>query len=78
MTRTNPPKLRTAQVIADEIGVPLSRVLYVLETRPHIKPAALAGRTRLYDHSVVPKVRYELNAIDARTDCWQFRKGGQR
>ena len=65
------PRLRTLGVIAHELGESLSRVQYVLRTRPHIKPAALAGRLRLYDRQAVAMVRHECNAIDAR----QSRKG---
>ena len=60
------PRLRTPGVIAEELGEPLSRVQYVLGTRRHIKPTALAGRLRLYDRQAVAMVRHELNAIDAR------------
>lgn len=59
-------QLRTSGVIAGEIGQPLHRVLYVLATRPYIKPTALAGRFRLYDRHAVAMIRHELNAIDAR------------
>jgi len=65
------PRLRTPGVIARELGESLQRVQYVLRTRPHIKPAALAGRLRLYDRQAVAMVRHELNAIDAR----QIRQG---
>ena len=60
------PRLRTPGVIAQELGESLQRVQYVLRTRPHIKPAALAGRLRLYDRQAVAMVRHELTAIDAR------------
>ncbi len=60
------PRLRTPGVIAQELGETLQRVQYVLRTRPHIKPAALAGRLRLYDRQAVAMVRHELTAIDAR------------
>jgi hypothetical protein len=53
-------------VIARRLGVPLPRVLYVLQTRPHIRPVARAGIFRLYDRRAVTQVRHELNAIDAR------------
>jgi hypothetical protein len=52
--------------IADELGVPLPRVVYILATRRHILPAARAGTLRLYDQSAVAQVCYELNAIEAR------------
>jgi hypothetical protein len=44
----------------------LHRVVYVLATRPHIRPAARAGRLRLYQTQDIARVRYELNLIDAR------------
>lgn len=60
------PRLRTPGVIARELGESLQRVQYILRTRPHIKPAALAGRLRLYDRQAVAMVRHEINAMDAR------------
>ena len=66
MTTAILPLLRTPSVIAKEIGEPLPRVLYILRTRQHIRPAALACRIRLYDRRAVGLVRHELNAIDAR------------
>ena len=60
------PQLRTPRVIAEDVKAPLSRVLNVLSTRPHIRPVACAGNVRLYDVSAVAQVRHELNAIDAR------------
>jgi hypothetical protein len=60
------PSLLTPGRIADELGVPLPRVLYVLATRRHISPAARAGTLRLYDRKAVASIRHELNAIDAR------------
>ena len=65
------PKLTTAGVIAFELGEPLHRVLHVLRTRRHIRPAARAGTLRLYDQQAVAMVRHELNTIDAR----RFPKG---
>jgi len=48
--RTTPvPFLLTPGRIADELGTPLLRVLYVLATRRHILPAARAGTLRLFD-----------------------------
>jgi hypothetical protein len=60
------PVLLTPGRIADEIGVPLGRVSYILATRPHIRPAARAGTLRLYDELAIAQVRHELNAIAAR------------
>ena len=65
-TDCTPPRLRTPGVIARELGESLQRVQYILRTRPHIRPAALAGSLRLYDRQAVAKVRHELNAITAR------------
>ena len=53
------PRLRTPGVIADRLQV-------ALRTRPHIRPAARAGRLRLYDREGVAMIRHELNAIEAR------------
>jgi hypothetical protein len=66
MNMGHAPKLVTSGVIAAELGVPLHRVLRVLRTRPSITPAAYAGNVRLYDRQTIARVRYELNAIDAR------------
>jgi hypothetical protein len=63
---TNLPKLITVGVIARELSEPLHRVVRVLATRPHIRPAARAGTLRLFDRRAVALVRHELNAIDAR------------
>ena len=60
------PKLRTPGVLASDLGEPLHRVLYVLRTRRHIRPAARAGRLRLYDREATALIRHELNAMDAR------------
>lgn len=60
------PRLITPGVIAEKLGEPLHRVLNVLATRRHIRPAARAGTLRLYDDQAVAMVRHELNGIDAR------------
>lgn len=60
------PKLITVGVIATELRVPLHRVLRILATRAHIRPAARAGTLRLYDRNAVAMVRHEINAMDAR------------
>lgn len=66
MRRPHEPNLITPGVIARELRLPLHRVLHVLRTRPHIRPAARAGTLRLYDAQAVAMVRHELHAIDAR------------
>lgn len=60
------PRLRTAGVIARELGEPLHRVLYVLRTRPLIRPVARAGRLRLYDRQAVALIHNVLTVIDTR------------
>ena len=66
MTVESVPRLRTPGVLASDLGAPLHRVLYVLRTRLHIRPAARAGRLRLYDSEAVALIRHELHAIDAQ------------
>ena len=68
VARAREPELRTAGVVARELGQPLHRVQYIFKTRPHIQPAARAGRMRLYDIEAMEAVRAELARIDARTD----------
>ncbi|MGL4464101.1 MAG: hypothetical protein ACRDD1_00290 [Planctomycetia bacterium] len=58
--------LRTVGVVAAELKVPLHRILHVLATRPHIQPAARAGRLRLYDRTAVGRIRCELQGIESR------------
>jgi hypothetical protein len=65
-TTTSTPQLITPGVIAAELRVPLHRVLHVLATRRHIRPAARAGTLRLYNRQGVAQVRYEINLIEAR------------
>jgi hypothetical protein len=59
------PQLRTPGVIAEELGVPLSRVLYVLR-KYNVWPIGRAGVLRLYDRSAVDAVRNALRAMDQR------------
>lgn len=66
MNSTTIPQLITPGKIASDLRQPLHRVLHVLATREHIRPAARAGTIRLYKSSAIAQVRYELNAIDAR------------
>jgi len=60
------PALNTAGRIAQTLGVPLHRILYILRSRKHIRPTARAGRLRLYNLASIASIRHELNAIDAR------------
>ena len=66
MIQNRPVKLITVGVIAVELRQPLHRILHVLRTRSHIRPAAIAGTLRLFDREAVAMVRHELNAIDAK------------
>jgi hypothetical protein len=63
-----PPQLRTAGVIATEIGEPLARVLYVLRNRD-IKPIGRAGVLRLYDRKAVDLVRDAIRDMDRRREA---------
>jgi len=65
-TPTPLPILLTAGRLAAQLRVPLHRVTYLLRTRRHIQPKALAGKLRLYDREAIPMLRHELSAIDAR------------
>jgi len=60
------PQLITPGRIASDVDEPLHRVLHILRTRKHIRPAARAGTIRLYRRGAIAQVRHELNAIDAR------------
>ena len=60
------PRLFTAGVIAELLGERIHRVLRVLNTRPHIRPRARAGKMRLYTPETVEAVRRELAEIDLR------------
>ena len=58
--------LNTVGVLAQKLNEPVHRIEYLLRTREHIQPAAIAGRSRLYHERAVAQLRHELNAIDAR------------
>lgn len=75
MTSERIPDLITPGVLAADLDVPLHRVLYILQTRDHIQPAARAGRLRLYERKAVALIRHELNAIEARRTS--LRLGGE-
>jgi hypothetical protein len=60
------PKLLTVGTIADELGLSLARVQYILAARRHIRPVARAGALRLFDEKALAQIRYESNRIDAR------------
>ena len=66
MTTETTVKLNTVGVLARKLNQPVHRIAYLLRTRQHIRPAAVAGRSRLYRELAVAQLRYELNRIDAR------------
>ena len=57
-------KLMTPGVLSERLGVPLSRVLYLLRTRPEIRPAARAGILRLYDVEALERLREEIGRLE--------------
>ena len=59
-TRKTPPSVRTVGRMAEELKVPIHRIVYILRTRPHIRPIARAGRARLYDADALRQVFGEL------------------
>lgn len=63
--KRNLPRLLTVGRLAEILGVAQHRVEYIISTRPHIRPCATAGRTRLFDRAAEAAIRYELNLIDA-------------
>jgi hypothetical protein len=58
-------RLVTPADIAARLGQPLRRVRWILATRPHIRPAARAGRVRVYSTASVALVQNEIDAIEA-------------
>jgi len=62
---TTVPQLRTPGVIAEELGAPLHRVIYVLR-KLNIKPIGRAGTLRLYNLEATEAVRSELLRMDQR------------
>jgi hypothetical protein len=69
------PNLRTAGVIAVEVGEPLHRVLYILRTRRHIRPVARAGRLRLYDSTALSQVRDAIQSMARPTESCASTRG---
>ena len=60
------PKLATIGEVAKLLNVPLHRIEYVLQSRPHISPRATAGGTRCFGDEAIAQIRHELHSIDAR------------
>jgi hypothetical protein len=53
-------RLMTPGVLAERLGVPLPRVLYLLRTRPDVRHVARAGTLRLYDKAALSSLRAAL------------------
>lgn len=60
------PQLLTVGKIASDTGEQVTRIQYVLSTRPHIKAVARAGNTRLYDSAAVTLIREALADMNSR------------
>ncbi len=65
-SQSNLVKLNTVGKLASDLHSSTDQIRYVLATRPHIKPVALAGCARLFDDTAKAQLRYELNKIAAR------------
>jgi hypothetical protein len=63
---TAPVRLVTAADIARRLGQPVRRVRWVLATRLHLRPTAMAGPVRVYPVATVALVQDELDRIDDR------------
>ena len=66
MQTTKPPELNTLGKVAQHLQVPVHRVQYVLRSRPHLQPAATAGRLRLFDDETIEQIAKELQTIDSK------------
>lgn len=66
MQTTRPPELNTLGKVAQHLQVPVHRVQYVLRSRPHLRPAATAGRLRLFDDQTIEQIAKELQTIDSK------------
>ncbi len=60
------PQLATIGEVAKLLNVSPHRIEYVLRTRPHIRPRAMAAGVRCFDDDAIAQIRHELNSIDAR------------
>ena len=59
-------RLLTVGLIASELGVSVRRVNSILAANSHIKVAARAGITRVYDGDGLAMVRHAINKADAQ------------
>lgn len=58
------PVLVTSGEIARELGVKAHKVVWILQSRPHIRPAAMAGGAFIYRLSAIKQVELELRGIE--------------
>ena len=58
-------KLLTTGLIAEKLGTTPDRIRYIVQRRM-IRASAMAGNTKLYDNAALARIRYELNALDAK------------
>ena len=66
MQTTRPPELNTLGKVAQHLQVPVHRVQYIVRSRPHLRPAATAGRLRLFDDKTIEQIAKELQTIDSK------------
>ena len=66
MSQVSAPRVNTIGQISTRLKCSVHQVAYVLRTRPHIQPTAIAGTARLFTEDQVAMIRHELNAIAAR------------
>lgn len=66
MQTTKPPELNTLGKVAQHLRVPVHRVQYIVRSRPHLRPAATAGRLRLFDDKTIEQIANELRNIDSK------------
>ena len=69
MPITTPVSLVTTADIAARLGQPLRRVQWVLATRHHIQPVALAGVVRVYSTAAMALVQDEIDRINRRKEA---------
>jgi hypothetical protein len=61
------PTMPTVGEIARRLAEPVHRIEYILRTR-NIRPAGIAGNSRVYAEADVERIAAELQGIDARKD----------
>ncbi|HEY7313864.1 MAG TPA: MerR family transcriptional regulator [Gemmataceae bacterium] len=61
------PTMPTVGEIARRLAEPVHRIEYILRTR-NIRPAGIAGNSRVYAEEDVERIAAELQGIDARKD----------